>query len=118
MLNPLRALTLGGLLLFSTLGHAAPAAPEKKPAPVTPTRSSAPRGMVLRTLTDEERDARGRALIDAREREEHERREAIEEAKRRAEREAIEKVERDAAEAIARGVKGVVSVKNEVAVRP
>jgi DNA helicase-2/ATP-dependent DNA helicase PcrA len=27
MLNPLRALTLGGLLLFSTLGHAAPAAP-------------------------------------------------------------------------------------------
>ena len=28
MLNPLRALTLGGLLLFSTLGHAAPAAPD------------------------------------------------------------------------------------------
>ncbi len=82
-----------------TPAAAAPAAPEKKPAPVTPTRSSAPRGMVLRTLTDEERDARGRALIDAREREEHERREAIEEAKRRAEREAIEKVEREAAEA-------------------
>lgn len=28
MLNPLRALTLGGLLLFSTLGHAAPATPD------------------------------------------------------------------------------------------
>ena len=28
MLNPLRALTLGGLLLFSSLGHAAPAAPD------------------------------------------------------------------------------------------
>lgn len=28
MLNPLRALTLGGLLLFSALGHAAPAAPD------------------------------------------------------------------------------------------
>ncbi len=28
MLNPLRALTLGGLLLFSMLGHAAPAAPD------------------------------------------------------------------------------------------
>lgn len=28
MLNPLRALTLGGLLLFSTLGHAASAAPD------------------------------------------------------------------------------------------
>ncbi len=79
----------------------APTAPQRK-APVTPPKtSSTPRssGMVLRTLTDEERDARGRALIDAREREEHERREAIEEAKRRAEREAIEKVEREAAEA-------------------
>ena len=28
MFNPLRALTLGGLLLFSALGHAAPAAPD------------------------------------------------------------------------------------------
>jgi translation initiation factor IF-2 len=83
---------------------AAPVAPppqEKKPA-AAPTKPATPQrggGMVLRTLTDEERDARGKALIDAREREEHERREAVEEAKRRAEREAVEKVEREAAEA-------------------
>jgi translation initiation factor IF-2 len=80
---------------------AAPVVPEKKPATAPAKSSTAPRagGMVLRTLSEEEREARGKALIDAREREEQERREAIEEAKRRAEREAIEKVEREAAEA-------------------
>jgi translation initiation factor IF-2 len=81
---------------------AAPAAPEKKPAAAAPAKpSTAPRsgGMVLRTLSEEEREARGKALIGAREREEQERREAIEEAKRRAERDSVEKVERDAAEA-------------------
>jgi translation initiation factor IF-2 len=79
----------------------APAAPEKK-APIAPAKpSTAPRGggMVLRTLTDEERDARGKALIDARSREEQERREAVEEAQRRAVRDAAEKTEREAAEA-------------------
>jgi translation initiation factor IF-2 len=77
-----------------------PATPEKK-APAAPAKpSTAPKsGMVLRTLTEEERDARGKALIGAREREEQERREAIEEAKRRADREAIDKVDREAAEA-------------------
>ncbi len=86
----------------SVAAPVAPAAPEKKPVPATPAKApSAPRssGMVLRTLTEEERDARGKALIDARVREEEERREAIEEAKRRAEREVVEKVEREAAEA-------------------
>ncbi|MBX3550805.1 MAG: translation initiation factor IF-2 [Xanthobacteraceae bacterium] len=79
---------------------ATPAAPEKKPAaPLKPATAPKTGGMVLRTLTDEERDARGKALIDARVREEEERREAIEEAKRRAEREAIEKTEREASEA-------------------
>ncbi len=81
---------------------AAPAAPEKKPVtPAAAKPTAAPRGggMVLRTLTDEERDARGKALIDARVREEEERREAVEEAKRRAERDAVEKVEREASEA-------------------
>ncbi len=75
-----------------------PTAPEKKPAPA---KTTAPKsgGMVLRTLTEEERDARGKALIDAREREQQERLEAVEEAKRRASREAIEKAEREAAEA-------------------
>jgi translation initiation factor IF-2 len=78
----------------------APVIPEKKPvAPVAPAKSAAPKsGMVLRTLSEEEREARGKALIGAREREEQERREAIEEAKRRESRDAIEKADRDAAE--------------------
>jgi translation initiation factor IF-2 len=90
---------------------AAPAAPA--PAPAAPAAPAAPRGptsraakptppqggMVLRTLTDAERDARERALADAREREEEDRRRAEAEAKARAEREAREKIEREAAEA-------------------
>jgi translation initiation factor IF-2 len=56
-------------------------------------------GVVLRTLTDEERSARLNALADARQREAEERRVAEEESRRRAEREAREQQERDAAEA-------------------
>ncbi|MFG1403463.1 translation initiation factor IF-2 [Xanthobacter sediminis] len=62
-------------------------------------------GVVLRTLTDEERNARATALADARARavEEarmaEERRIAEEEARRRAERERAERAEREAAEA-------------------
>ncbi|MFG1419343.1 translation initiation factor IF-2 [Xanthobacter albus] len=62
-------------------------------------------GVVLRTLTDEERNARATALADARVRavEEarmaEERRIAEEEARRRAERERAERAEREAAEA-------------------
>ncbi len=80
---------------------AAAPAPEKKPAVEAKKATTAPKsgGMVLRTLSEEEREARGKALIDARVREEEERREAVEEAKRRAEREAVDKVEREAAEA-------------------
>jgi len=81
---------------------AAPAAPipEKKPTAPAP-KPAAPKsgGMVLRTLSEEEREARGKALIDARVREEEERREAIEEAKRRESRDAVEKADREAAEA-------------------
>ena len=54
---------------------------------------------MLRTLTEEERDARTRALSGAREREEEDRRRAEAEAKARAEREERERVERAAAEA-------------------
>lgn len=75
---------------------AAPAAPAK---PTTHAGGAAKSGMVLRTLTEEERGARDKALIDARIREEEERREAIEEAKRRAVREASEKADREAADA-------------------
>ncbi|MDC7788417.1 translation initiation factor IF-2 [Rhodoplanes sp. TEM] len=56
-------------------------------------------GVVLRTLTEEERSARALALADARVREAEERKIAEEEARRRKEREAAERAEREAAEA-------------------
>ncbi|WOH66268.1 translation initiation factor IF-2 [Bradyrhizobium sp. BWA-3-5] len=56
-------------------------------------------GVVLRTLTEDERSARASALADAKVREVEERRQAEEEAKRRAVRETAEKAEREAAEA-------------------
>ena len=80
------------------------AAPAAKAAPTSGrgSRSAAPSrptsGVVLRTLTDEERDARARALVGAREREEEDRRRQETEAKARAERDAAEKIEREAAE--------------------
>jgi translation initiation factor IF-2 len=74
---------------------AAPAA-AGRPAAQPATR---PTGMVLRTLSDQERDARASALADARVREEEDRRRAEEDSKRRAEREARERSEREAAEA-------------------
>ena len=75
---------------------AAQTAPAAAPAPAAPPKSS---GVVLRTLTDEERNRRAHALGDARLREAEERKIAEEEAKIRAQRDAIEKSERDAAEA-------------------
>ncbi len=94
----------------------APAAVER-PAPAAPpaarrgasakggsaetAKTSAPKtsGVVLRTLTDEERNARAHALADARVREAEERRIAEEEARRRASMEVSERSEREAAEA-------------------
>jgi translation initiation factor IF-2 len=81
-----------------------PAAPAAKTAAAAPARapapggSSKPSGVVLRTLTEEERSARAHALADARVREAEERRIAEEEARRRQTREISEKVEREAAE--------------------
>ncbi len=80
----------------------APVAPPAAPAPRAPQKPTAPRpqtGVVLRTLTDDERDARARALTDARQREEEDRRRQEAEAKIRAERDSREKAEREAAEA-------------------
>jgi translation initiation factor IF-2 len=57
-----------------------------------------PSGVVLRTLTEEERTARAHALADSRVREAEERRIAEEEARRRASREATDRSEREAAE--------------------
>src|SRR5579872_855537 len=82
-----------------------PAAPKAAaPAPTARTTppSATPRstsGVVLRTLTEDERSARASALADAKIRDVEERRIAEEEAKRRASRESIEQAEREAAEA-------------------
>ncbi|HEU0147032.1 MAG TPA: translation initiation factor IF-2 associated domain-containing protein, partial [Bradyrhizobium sp.] len=96
-------------------GPEAPHAPEPvvakaPPPPPAPSPRSSPRptggssqrggsGVVLRTLTEDERSARASALADARVRDVEERRIAEEEARRRAEHEAAERVEREAAEA-------------------
>ncbi len=71
-------------------------APLSRPAPPPPRSNS---GVVLRTLTEDERSARASALADARVRDIEERRLAEEEAKRRNSREGIEQAEREAAEA-------------------
>jgi translation initiation factor IF-2 len=79
---------------------APPKAPAGRPSTGRPTAPS-PRnnsGVVLRTLTEDERSARASALADARLRDVEERRIAEDEAQRRAVREAAEKVEREAAE--------------------
>src|ERR1700722_503336 len=56
-------------------------------------------GVVLHTLTEEQREARAKALVGARAREDEDRRRQEAEPKLRAEREARERVEREAAEA-------------------
>jgi translation initiation factor IF-2 len=87
-------------------------APAEAPKPAAPraagatARTAAPAaapaaktsGVVLRTLTEEERNARAHALADSRVREAEERKIAEEEARRRAVREAAENAEREAAE--------------------
>ncbi|MBN8986225.1 MAG: translation initiation factor IF-2 associated domain-containing protein, partial [Rhizobiales bacterium] len=74
------------------------ATPARAPSRPTPP-SRAGSGVVLRTLTEDERSARASALADARVREEEERRAAEAEAERRKSREYIEQQEREAAEA-------------------
>ncbi len=84
------------------VAKAAPAAPAKAPLARPATPPAAPRsssGVVLRTLTEDERTARASALADAKVRDIEERRLAEEEAKRRNSKEGIEQAEREAAEA-------------------
>src|SRR3954471_2077779 len=78
-----------------------PAPSGRSARPASSPSSPAPKssGVVLRTLTDEERERRAHALGDARLREAEERKIAEEEAKIRAQRDAAEKADRDAAEA-------------------
>ncbi len=78
------------------------ATPAKAPATRAAPPPAAPRtssGVVLRTLTEDERSARASALADAKVRDIEERRLAEEEAKRRNSKEGIEQAEREAAEA-------------------
>ncbi|HET6839835.1 MAG TPA: translation initiation factor IF-2 [Bradyrhizobium sp.] len=80
----------------------AKAAPAKAPSATPATPPATPRsgsGVVLRTLTEDERSARASALADAKIRDNEERRLAEEEAKRRNSKEGIEQAEREAAEA-------------------
>jgi translation initiation factor IF-2 len=86
-----------------------PRAPQTS-APARQERRPAPGGMVLRSLSQDEIEARQAALIEALSREAEDRRRAEEEARRAAEEEARRKVEeeerlkREAAEAAARAV--------------
>src|SRR5580698_1871138 len=78
------------------------AAPPKAPMSRPPTPSIPPRGgsgVVLRTLTEDERSARASALADAKLHDVEERRLAEAEAARRNSKEGIEQAEREAAEA-------------------
>ena len=74
----------------------APAAPAL--APTAGAAAPKPSGVVLRTLTEEERSARAHALADARLREAEERKIAEEEARIRQTREEIDRAEKAAAE--------------------
>ena len=84
-----------------------PAAPQPAPtpAPAAPSRPAQsapapkPGGMLLRTLSEDEKDARQRALSDSRAREQELRRQAEDEARQRAAREDQERREREAAQA-------------------
>ncbi|MEX0752668.1 MAG: translation initiation factor IF-2, partial [Xanthobacteraceae bacterium] len=67
-------------------------------APAPAALSSKASGVVLHTLSDEERSARAHALTDFRVREAEERKIAEEEARRRASREVTDRSEREAAE--------------------
>src|SRR5271154_2687575 len=72
-----------------------PVAPRGPTVGLTPPPKT---GVVLPTLTEEQREARARALNDARAREEEDRRRQEAEGKAKREREAREKAEREAAE--------------------
>src|SRR5471030_3183185 len=81
------------------VAKAAPAkAPMTRPAP-PPNPARGGSGVVLRTLTEDERSARASALADAKVRDVEERHRQEEEAKRRNSKEGIEQAEREAAEA-------------------
>jgi translation initiation factor IF-2 len=73
--------------------------PVKAEALVEKPKIDSRAAVVLRTLTEEEKDARAQALADARVREAEDRKRAEEEARRRAAEDEVQKAEREAAEA-------------------
>ncbi len=78
--------------------QAPPTQEQQRPEPAQrPTTARPGAGVVLRSLTEEEREARNRALSGAREREDEERRLALAEAQAREARESREREERAAA---------------------
>ena len=77
-------------------GAATAGAPQ--PATRAPAAAGQKASIVLRTLTEEERNRQGTALAEARRREEDERKQAEEEGRLRAQREAVERKEREAAD--------------------
>jgi translation initiation factor IF-2 len=79
-------------------GAAAKAAAPASAATAAPAASPKASGVVLRTLTEDERNARAHALADARLRENEERERAEGEARARRTREETERAERAAAE--------------------
>jgi translation initiation factor IF-2 len=80
-------------------GTTAPKTPAAAAAAAPASVGGKPSGVVLRTLTEEERSARAHALADAKVREIEERRIAEEVARRRDERDQLDRSEREAAEA-------------------
>lgn len=77
---------------------AVPRPAQQRPSGSAQAQPRAPSGVILRSLTEEEQEARSRALSEAREREAEERKRAEAEAQAREEREAREREERMAAE--------------------
>ncbi len=77
-------------------GAATAGAPQ--PATRAPAAAGQKASIVLRTLTEEERNRQGTALAEARRREEDERKQAEEDGRLRAQREAVERKEREAAD--------------------
>jgi translation initiation factor IF-2 len=103
---PVRAKADAGTAAVVPAKRVSPAAPAAQVPPPAASQGPSPAvvapkpsGVVLRTLTEEERTARARALDDARFREAEERKIAEEEALLRKSRETVERTERDAAEA-------------------
>jgi translation initiation factor IF-2 len=75
-------------------------------------------GVVLRTLTEEERSARAHALADSRVREAEERKIAEEEARRRASRASVDRHERKPPTPASARKKSVTSARRKPSVRP